>query len=357
MTAQKLDQAKAEAFAEKMLGLLNGASLAIMTSIGHRTGLFDTLAGLPPSTSEQIAKAAGLNERYVREWLGAMVTGRIIDYEPVSVTYYLLPEHAPSLTRAAASDNLAMFMQYIALLGNVEDRIVECFRNGGGVPYSAYPRFQQLMAEESDQTVAAALVDTILPLAPGLVEALGNGMDVLDVGCGHGNAINVMAKVFPNSKFTGYDFSEEGIAAARAEAKQKGLSNVRFEVKDVAGLNEPGRYGLITAFDAIHDQAQPTKVLRSIANALRTDGIFLMADIRASSYLEKNLGHPLGPFLYTASCMHCMTVSLALNGEGLGTMWGEEKARQMLADAGFTSVELKQLPHDIQNNYYIATKS
>jgi 2-polyprenyl-3-methyl-5-hydroxy-6-metoxy-1,4-benzoquinol methylase len=357
MTAQKLDQAKAEAFAENMLGLLNGAALALMTSIGHRTGLFDTLAGLPPSTSEQIAKAAGLNERYVREWLGAIATGRIIDYDPVSGTYYLTPEHARSLIRAAASDNLAMFMQYIALLGNVEDRIVECFRNGGGVPYSAYPRFQQLMAEESKQTVAAALVEVILPLAPGLVEALGNGLQVLDVGCGHGQAINVMAKAFPNSKFTGYDFSEAGIAAGRAEAEQKGLLNVHFEVKDVAGLNEPGRYGLITAFDAIHDQAQLTKVLRAIAKALRPDGIFLMVDIRASSHVEKNLEHPLGPFLYTVSCMHCMTVSLALNGEGLGTMWGEEKARQMLADAGFTRVEVKQLPHDIQNNYYLATKS
>ena len=356
MAAQELNQAKAAAFAEKMLGVLNGAALAIMTSIGHRTGLFDTLASLPPSTSKQIADAAGLNERYVREWLGAMVTGRVIDYDPVSGTYHLPPEHAASLTRAAASENLAMFAQYIALMGNVEDRIVECFRNGGGVPYSAYPRFQQLMAEESNQTVAAALSDSILPLVPGLVEALNAGLEVLDVGCGRGHAVNVMAKAFPNSRFTGYDFSEEGIAAGQAEAQQMGLSNVHFAVKNVAALDEPGRYGLITAFDAIHDQAQPTKVLHGIANALRPDGTFLMQDIRASSHVEKNMEHPLAPFLYTASTMHCMTVSLALNGEGLGTMWGEEKAKQMLVEAGFRKVEVRQLPHDMQNSYYIATK-
>ena len=353
---QELDQAR-EKFAGKMLGILNDAALAYMVSIGHRTSLFDVMANLPPSTSEQIAAAANLNERYVREWLGAMVTGRIVDFDPVNGTYHLSPEHAAFLTRAARSDNLAMFAQYFALMGQVEDRIVECFYRGGGVPYSAYPKFQQLMAEESNQTVVAALVDSMLPLVPGLIEKLRTGTEALDVGCGRGHAVNVMAAEFPDSRFTGYDFSEEGVTAGRAEAQQMGLANVCFEVKDVATLDEPERYGLITAFDAIHDQAHPTKVLRGIADALRPGGTFLMQDIRASSHVEKNLDNPLASFLYTASVMHCMTVSLALNGEGLGTMWGEEKARQMLTEAGFSCLEVRQLPHDIQNSYYIATKS
>src|SRR3989304_1327441 len=101
---------------------------------------------------------------------------------------------------------------------------------------------------------------------------------------------------------------------------------------DAAPLDEPGRYDLITAFDAIHDQAQPTRVLRAIAEALRPDGVFLMVDIAASSNLHENIDHPLGPALYAVSTMHCMTVSLALNGEGLGTMWGEQLARQKLAE-------------------------
>ena len=61
--------------------------------------------------------------------------------------------------------------------------------------------------------------------------------------------------------------------------------------------------------------------------------------------------------MYTASCMHCMTVSLAAGGLGLGAMWGEETARQMLADAGFTGLEVKKLALDPFNNYYIATKA
>jgi len=355
-TTLEQNQVSADAFAEKLLGILNGGALAMMISIGHRTGLFDTMAALPPSTSEQIAEAAGLNERYVREWLGAVVTGRIVNYDFVNGMYHLPPEHAALLTRAASPNNLAVTMQFMSLLGEVEDQVVESFRRGGGVPYSAYSRFHEVMAEESAQTVLAALLDSILPLARGVVESLRVGIEVLDIGCGRGRALNMLAETFPQSTFTGYDFSEEAIAAARIEAERKELKNVRFEVRDVTTLDERGRYDLITAFDAIHDQAQPALVLLSIANALRDTGTFLMQDIAGSSFLHKNLYHPVGPFSYTISCMHCMTVSLAQGGEGLGTMWGEEKARQMLVEAGFNSVEMKQLPHDFLNYYYIAKK-
>ena len=356
MATQAIDQQKAQAFAGRMLGVINSSCLGVMTSVGHQTGLFDTMAGLPPSTSHQIAGAAGLNERYVREWLGAMVSGGLIEYEGAGRTYRLPPEHAASLTRAAGPNNLATITQYFALFGNVEQGIINAFRNGGGVPYSQFGRFQQLMAEESAGVVDATLIDVTLPLIPGMVERLREGADVLDVGCGCGHAANVMAGAFPNSRFTGYDFSEEGVAAGQAEAKESGLPNARFAVKDAATINEPGGYDLITAFDAIHDQAQPTKVLANISRALRPEGVFLMVDIAASSELADNIGHPLAPMLYTASTMHCMTVSLALDGEGLGTVWGEQLARQKLAEAGFTSVDVKQVPGDIMNSYYIATK-
>jgi hypothetical protein len=150
---KELNQPQVEAFAEKMLDMLNGAALALMTSIGHRTGLFDTMATLPPSTSMQIAAAAGLHERYVREWLGAMVAAGVVEVDPASTRFILPAEHAAVLTRAAAADNMAVFAQYIALLGGVEDDIVECFKQGGGVPYARYPRFHAVMAEDSGQSV------------------------------------------------------------------------------------------------------------------------------------------------------------------------------------------------------------
>jgi SAM-dependent methyltransferase len=356
MATEIPDKVKAEAFAEQMVGILNHASLALLISVGHQTKLFDTMSTMSPATSAQIAAAAGLNERYVREWLGAMVTGRIVEYDPQEHTYRLPPEHAAALTRAAGTGNFAQMTQYIALMGLVEEEVAESFRKGGGVPYARYPRFQRLMAEESGAIFDETLVQTTLPLVPGLIERLRAGIDVLDVGCGSGHAINLMAQAFPQSRFTGYDFSDEGVAAGQAEATRLQLPNATFMVRDISTLDEENRYDLITAFDTIHDQAYPARVLTGIAQALRPDGTFLMVDIAASSHLEENLDHPLGPMLYTISTMHCMTVSLALDGTGLGTVWGEQKAREMLAEAGFTQTDVQRVEGDILNNYYISRK-
>lgn len=354
MTAQQLDQLKLEAFGDRMLDVLNSAAITLMISIGHQTGLFDAMADRPPMTSTQLAGVAGLQERYVREWLGAMVTGRIVEHNEVDGTYVLPPEHAAWLTRAAGMNNWAIAAQYIPLLARVEERIVRCFREGGGVPYANYPRFQRLMAEDSGAWHDVMLIDTILPIVPRLVERLRAGIDVLDVGCGRGHALNLMARAFPASRFTGCDFSEEGIAAGQAEAAHLGLYNARFDYRDVASLSITGEYDLITAFDAIHDQAQPSAVLQGIARALRPDGVFLMVDFTASSNVSENLALPLGPFLYTVSCLHCMTVSLALNGAGLGAMWGEQTAVRMLKEAGFGEVEVQRIKSDSSNSYYIA---
>ncbi|WP_231510465.1 class I SAM-dependent methyltransferase [Fischerella sp. PCC 9605] len=299
MTVQTFDQTKAEAFADRMLDILNSGAIALMTSIGHRTGLFDTLAKLPPSTSQQIADAAGLNERYVREWLGVMVTGRFVEYDPVTGSYSLPPEHAAFLTRAASPNNIAVTAQFIPLLATVEDRVIDCFYKGGGVPYSAYQRFHQVMAEDSGQTVVAALEEYVLPLVPRLTEDLNKGIDVLDVGCGSGHALVEMAKRFPNSRFTGYDISQEAIATAQSEISHQGLTNIQFQVKDAAKLDEVEQYDLICTFDAVHDQAKPDVVLRGIYQALRPDGTYLMQDIRASSNVHGNLDHPSAPLLYT----------------------------------------------------------
>jgi len=356
MLDSTFNQKKAEAFSEGLVDVLNKSAIALALSVGHRCGLFDTMADLPESTSQHIADAAGLQERYVREWLGTMVTGRVINYYPASGTYQLPPEHAACLTRSA-NPNIAATMQFIPVLAQVEDNVVDCFQRGGGVPYSAYPRFHEVMAEESAQTVVGALEDHILPLVPGLKEKLEAGIDVLDVGCGSGRAMVELANRYPNSRFTGYDFSDQAISNARRLANKFGLKNLRFEIRDAAEIGEIERYDLITAFDAIHDQAKPAAMLAGIAEALRPDGVFLAQDISGSSYLEKNFEHPISPFLYTVSCMHCMTVSLAAGGDGLGTMWGEEKAQEMMREAGFTDIEINRLDHDFINVYYVARKS
>ncbi len=351
-----INQTKSDQFAEKMFAVLNNGALAVMISIGHRTGLFDAMDELPPAASDEIAKKAGLNERYVREWLGAMVTGGIVDYDPQNGTFHLPAEHAAWLTRKATPNNLAVSTQWLSIAGSVEDRIVECFKAGGGVPYEEFKRFNEVMSEESNQTVVVPLHEHLLPLVPGIKDRLESGIEVLDVGCGSGFALLEMARVYPNSRFTGYDLLPQAIERGRIRADEYGLTNIKFEAQDASGFQDRERFDLITTFDAVHDQADPGRVLSNIYGALKYDGVYFMQDIKGSSRVEKNMDNPLAPFLYTVSCTHCMTVSLAQDGKGLGAMWGKELACEMLGEAGFREIEVKELPHDPINYYYIVRK-
>ncbi len=345
-------------FEEWYVTALNSGALMLMVSIGHRTGLFDAMNGIGWTGSVELADKSGLNERYVREWLGAMATGGIVKVDESD--RYLLPnDHAMLLSRKSDDGNLAAFAQYIAVLGNVEDDIVNCFHNGGGVPYKKYLRFHEVMAEDSGMTVLEALDDHILPLVPGLNERLEEGIKVLDLGCGRGRALLKLAGLFPNSQFKGIDLSEEAIRWAQNEAERRKLHNIEFEVKDATDFDQtadPEAFDFVTTFDAIHDQAKPLSVLKGIYRTLKPDGVYLMQDIHSSGHVHTYTDHPLGPLLYTLSCMHCMSVSLANNGEGLGAMWGREKAKELLGKAGFDDLQIHRLDHDIQNDYYVMRK-
>ena len=356
MTQTTHDPERAEAFAGRMLDMLNSAALMVMVSVGHRTGLLDAVAAHGAGTSRELADAAGLDERYVREWLGAMTAGHIVELDPASGRYILPAEHAAWLTRAASPDNLAVEAQWITSLSNVEDDIVECFRSGGGVPYDRYPRFHEVMAEESAQTVLSVLFSHILPLVPGMSERLEDGTSLLDLGCGRGRALLLLAERFPASSFRGYDLSTDAVSFGREQAIARGLRNVTFEQRDLSTFDvdaEPEAFAFVTTFDAVHDQARPLALLKGIRRTIRPDGVYLMQDIQGSSHHHENVEHPGGPLLYMISCMHCMSVSLAQGGDGLGAMWGQEKARELLALAGFASVDVHLLEHDPFNAYFV----
>lgn len=343
---------QAPAAVDHLVQVLNDGAVAVLASIGHQTGLFETLATLPPASSQQVADAAGLDERYVREWLGGVVTAGLVDYDPDAVTYALREDHAPFLTGPTA-DNLARSMRYLTLMGQVTPLVVEKFRTGGGLSYDQYPHFHEYQAEESAAVNDGSLVDTIIPLT-GLVDRLRAGVDVADIGCGEGHAVNLLAREFPRSRFWGFDFSPEAIESARVEAGAWGLANATFVECDVAGDIEPQAYDLVTAFDVIHDQADPARVLANVHGSLRAGGTFLMVDINASSHLERNVGLPWASFLYAVSTVHCMSVSLGQGGAGLGTVWGVELAERMLRDAGFKVVERHDLEDDPFNAYFVA---
>lgn len=349
------DMEKAEAFAGQMILTINAGALSTMISVGHRTGLFDVMDTLEPSTSAEIASCAGLKERYVREWLGAMVSGEIVDYNPTDQTYYLSPEKAIFLTRKSNEKNMATITSMLNVWSQVEDQVVNSFRNGGGVNYSEYTRFHEVMGEISQANVGTNLIDKVLPQFETLLNRLESGINVLDIGCGDGQVLMALAHSFPNSQFVGIDICKEPIDIARSKAERFGLDNLIFTSNDLLEYTPGNKFDLITAFDVIHDLAFPDQVLQRVRAWLEDKGQFLMMDINASSHLEQNKENPFATFLYTASTMHCMTVSLAQGGMGLGTVWGKEKAIEMLNDAGFSQLDIKNFEHDLLNNYFLCS--
>ncbi len=355
--AVAFDAAAAESFAGDMAGILNAGALAVMLSFGHKAELFDCMADMSPSTSDGIAKAANLSERYVREWLAAMVTGGIVRYEPEGALYHLPPEHAAALTRGAPMGNFAGTAQLVPVIGASEERLLECFRSGEGTSYDDYPCFHQVMAEDSGQTVVAQLFDVIIPMVPGLDDRLRAGIDVMDAGCGEGRALVALAEHYPQSRFTGYDLCADAIATASELAQSKTLTNLRFEAKDLTGYDAKDAFDFVTSFDAVHDQKDPQGLIAGLYGCLRSGGAYLMQDIGGSAVLENNLDFAMAPFLYSVSFSHCMPVSLGQGGAGLGTMWGWETALEMLKVAGFSNSVRHVLPHDPMNVWFVSEKT
>ena len=350
-----IDQAKTEAFTAQLLSIYSGSMLNYMIDIGHRTGLL-AAAARGRATSDELANRAGLHERYVREWLGAMVTGGIVDYEPATDTYFLPPEHAACLTEGAM--NLAPMAAMQTHLAKHVHQVARAFREGGGVPYAAYrPEFTDVMDAIGRGAYDALLVDAYLPLVPGLREQLETGARVADVACGTGHALVLLARAFPRSTFVGYDLDEGAIARARAEASGAGLGNARFEVCDAARLETTQPFDIVFVFDAIHDQVDPAGVLDRIHDALGDSGLLVMKEPHAADTLEQNLANPMAPILYSVSTLHCLTVSLAHGGAGIGTMFGEGLARRMLNDAGFIDIHVHPAPGDPGDAVYVSRKA
>lgn len=356
-----------EKFSQKMIDILNYGAINLAMGIGYRTGLYEVLDSFDqPESVERIAAKAGLSARYVREWMGVMASAGIVELsqDGAGTDRFLLPRaHADLITRRAGSSNLGVYTQEVPLLTSCAmEQVVDRFYSGEGIDYHHYPRFQQFMSQLADAKHERILVDHFLPSVDGgrLVERLKSGIRVCDLGCAEGVALLLMAEAFPNSRFVGIDFAEEVIWTARREAERKKLTNARFLHLDAATLAQNGdfaeHFDYVTAFDSIHDQTQPLGALRGVYHILARGGLFSMIDIAAGSRLADNLDHPMGPFLYTVSLMHCMPVGLVGGGAGLGMMWGRERAVAMLREASFEHVEVLEMPYDAFNLHFFCRK-
>jgi 2-polyprenyl-3-methyl-5-hydroxy-6-metoxy-1,4-benzoquinol methylase len=354
-------------FSEKMIDILNCGAINLAMAIGYRTGLFEVMDVFDsPHTIDDISDRAGLNPRYVQEWLGVMTTAEIVELSQAEngENRYYLPKHCGDLiTRRAGNSNLGLYTQEIPLLTTCAmEAVIDGFTTGEGVTYDHYPKFQTFMSQLANAKHRQVLVNKFLPSVDNgrIIPRLVSGIQVCDLGCAEGVAVSLMAKAFPQSRFVGIDISPEAIDEARRQARQQKIENLDFMVLDAAALKNKremvGLFDYVTAFDAIHDQTRPLDVLRGVNHILTPDGRFSMVDIAANSNLADNLAHPMGPFLYTVSLMHCMPVGLVGGGTGLGMMWGREKAVEMLKDARFQHVQVLEMPDDPFNLHFFCSK-
>jgi SAM-dependent methyltransferase len=354
MTTQPtLDQAKTEAFLGKVLSDTSGMTVTILASIGDRLGLFKQLAQ-GPATSVQLANRADINERYAREWLGAMASAGYVEYDPVNGRFTLPPEHIPVLAQEGGPIFFGGVHQLLIGMVGPLKQLEQAFQRGGGVPQSAY---DDNMWEGMERFTAGwfenLLVPVWIPAMPGVQAKLEHGAQVADVGCGRGRALIKLAQAYPNSYYIGYDAFGPAIDHAISNAQAAGVADrVRFQQLDVVeGL--PEQYDVITTFDVVHDAVNPCGLLRAIRRALRPDGRFVCLEINCSDKLEKNTG-PLSSFFYSVSVLYCMTTSLANDGEGLGTMgMPETKVQEMCMEAGFSSVRRVPLENPFNTLYEI----
>ena len=351
-----IDPARIEQFAGEMFTHYTGGLIGYLIDIAYRTGLFEALAS-GPATSAELADRASLNERYVREWLGAMATSGIVTYDAGSKRFTLPAEHAICLT-GGGSGNLARFSLLNTHVGKHVAAVAECFRTGGGVPYEAFrPEFTDAMDATNRNTFDEHLIKDHVPMVPGLDKLLRDGGRLADAGCGTGHALVVLAREYPRSTFVGYDNSPGAIDKARAEASSAGLGNVRFECGDVASITVDEPYDAVITFDTIHDLGDPEGFLLAVHSMLRPGGHYLAAEPGASSILEENIGNPFAPLLYSVSTLHCLTVAMAEGGEGLGTAFGRQKALELLGGAGFVDLTVSPAPGDPLEAVFIGRRA
>ncbi len=347
-----MDSQRLEDFSELYMSITRGAALMAVLAVADRTGLLTAMQGQGPLVLEEVVSVSKLQKRLVTEVLAALGAAGFVEYSPEGETYLLSDEAAACIADESSVHFLGGWSQIVPSLHGVIPEVARACVEGGGVPYSSYGReIVRGMGRSSAPELRGSLLQRWLPAVPGLVERLNEGIVVADVGCGAGDASLVMASAFPNSTFLGIETSATSVAMATDAARLAQLSNVSFLKIEQEGIPADLRFDFMLAIDVIHDVAHPGDVLRRIREVLAPGGKFLMLEPDARDNLEDNL-NPSGALLYAMSTMHCVPISLAEDGEGVGAAWGPARIEACCEEAGFTSVRTLPLG-DGYNAFYL----
>ena len=334
-------QEEVQAFVQKAFGDIGGALTAAMVVIGDKLGLYRALADDGPATSSELAQRTATTERYVREWCAAQAAAGYLTYDPKSTRYTLPEAHVAALTDESSPACVLGGFQGMTAAMRAEPKVTDAFRSGKGVGWHEHdPGLFQGTERFFRPGYNAHLVSEWIPALEGVREKLEAGGKIADVGCGFGASTIILAKAFPRSTVTGFDYHSASIEYAREKADAAGVDHrVHFEV--AAAKSYPGKgYDLVAFFDCLHDMGDPVGAARHVRQSLAPDGTYLLVEPFANDKVEDNL-NPIGRVFYSVSTLVCTPASLSQEvGLGLGAQAGEARLRAVLKEAGFTRVRL-----------------
>ena len=335
-----MDKDRLRSCVERVYRDAAGATTSGLAYLGVRTGLFDAMAGEGKMTVEAVVEQCGLAERYVREWLHGMVAAGYLDYDADAATFELPPEHAYFFASAGTDHYVGGLFEGLPGLLQSAPGVAAAFRHGGGVAFSDFhPDVHASIDTMNRGIYQHRLCQEWIPNVPGVADALARGGSSLDLGCGAGTVSITLATAYPAGRFVGVDLHGPSIAQAReAAAAAQVADRTEFHAAPIDSLPDDEPYQLITAFDCVHDLADPLGVLRAVRRRLRSDGTFLVLEPKSADRLEDNI-HPIGAMFYGFSMFHCMTQSLAHGGPGLGACLGPSGLENLMREAGFTRFE------------------
>ncbi len=331
------DEAKLDEFMGKLLHDMGAAATGALVVVGDKLGLYKALAAGGPLSPADLAARTGTAERYVREWLAAQAAAGYVQYQPDAGTYAMTAEQALALADEQSPVFVPGAFEVIASMFKDEPKVSQAFRTGAGVGWHEHSPCLFRGTERFFRAgYATHLVPEWLPALTGVREKLERGARVADVGCGHGASTIVMARAFPNSSFTGFDYHAPSVERARAAARAAGVdAHCRFEVADARSYPGTG-YDLVAVFDCLHDMGDPVGVARYVRQSLDADGTWLIVEPYANDSVEGNL-NPVGRVFYAASTMICVPASLSQDvGLALGAQAGEARLRQVVTAGGFS---------------------
>ena len=353
--AEASDPEKLRETVKNIAGMMTGAHVAAMISLGIRLGLYRALAGAGPVTSDDLAASTGLHERWLREWLRGQAAADVLGYGGDG-RFELSPEAAMLLADEESLTYIGHNFDALPRLMALVDPLQESFRTGIGFSWSDRDAETVASTEQLFRNwYRQALVPVALPLLDGVVAQLDGGAKVADVGCGTGIALIEMAKAFPASQFYGYEISQNALDRAEQNKSEAGVENLTFHHIDGDPMPGDESFDFITTFDCLHDMTRPAEAVADIRAAIKPGGVWLIVDISSAPTFEENLPNPLAPTFYALSVLSCMSSGLSEpGGAGLGTVGlPEPKMRELVQGAGFARFRRLEIPHPV-NAFYEA---